>query len=294
MNSGSPAKIIMVQGTSSHAGKSILATALCRIFARDGLQVAPFKAQNMSLNSFATPDGGEIGRSQAVQSAAAMTAPRVEMNPLLLKPEGDNRSQVVLMGRPHAVKSARDYYKMKPRIWNTVTAALDRLRAEYDVIVIEGAGSPAEVNLKQHDIVNMRVALHSGAPVLLVGDIDRGGVFAQLVGTMVLLEPEERALVKGLVINKFRGDSSLLTDGLDFLERHTGTPVAGVIPYFTDIHIAEEDSLGLVSEGGIAEEAAVDVAVIRLPHIANFDDFDPLVHESCRPPTLCGENTGVR
>ncbi len=279
MNNGSPAKIIMVQGTSSHAGKSILATALCRIFARDGLQVAPFKAQNMSLNSFATPDGGEIGRSQAVQSAAAMTAPRVEMNPLLLKPEGDNRSQVVLMGRPHAVKSARDYYKMKPRIWNTVTAALDRLRAEYDVIVIEGAGSPAEVNLKQHDIVNMRVALHSGAPVLLVGDIDRGGVFAQLVGTMVLLEPEERALVKGLVINKFRGDSSLLTDGLDFLERHTGTPVAGVIPYFTDIHIAEEDSLGLVSEGGIAEEAAVDVAVIRLPHIANFDDFDPLVHE---------------
>ena len=279
MSSRSPAKVIMVQGTSSHAGKSILATALCRIFARDGLQAAPFKAQNMSLNSFATPDGGEIGRSQAVQAAAAMTAPRVEMNPLLLKPEEDSRSQVVLMGRPHAVKSARDCYKMKPRIWSIVTAALDRLRGEYDVIVIEGAGSPAEVNLKQHDIVNMRVALHVVAPVLLVGDIDRGGVFAQLVGTMVLLDPEERALVKGFVINKFRGDPSLLTDGLDFLEKRTSTPVAGVIPYFTDIHIAEEDSLGLVSQSGIAGEASVDVAVMRLPHIANFDDFDPLVHE---------------
>ncbi len=279
MSSGNPAKVIMVQGTSSHAGKSILATALCRIFARDGLEVAPFKAQNMSLNSFVTPDGGEIGRSQAVQAAAAMTAPRVEMNPLLLKPEGDSRSQVVLMGRPHAVKSARDYYRMKPRIWNIVTAALDRLRDEYDVIVIEGAGSPAEVNLKQHDIVNMRVALHADAPVLLVADIDRGGVFAQLVGTMELLEPEERALVRGLVINKFRGDPSLLSDGFDFLERRTGAPVAGVVPYFTDIHIAEEDSLGLVSESGIAGGAGVDVAVIRLPHIANFDDFDPLIHE---------------
>ena len=203
MSSRGLAKVIMVQGTSSHAGKSIMATALCRIFAQDGLQVAPFKAQNMSLNSFVTPDGGEIGRSQAVQSAAAMTSPRVEMNPLLLKPEGESRSQVVLMGKPHAVASARAYYRMKPVIWDAATAALDRLRAEYDVIVIEGAGSPAEVNLKQHDIVNMRVALHAGAPVLLVGDIDRGGIFAQLVGTMVLLESEERALVKGLIINKF-------------------------------------------------------------------------------------------
>ena len=269
----------MVQGTSSHAGKSVLATALCRIFARDGLRVAPFKAQNMSLNSYATPDGAEIGRSQAVQAAAAMAVPRAEMNPVLLKPEGDSRSQVVLMGRPAAVASAREYHELKPAVWDVVTSALDTLRAEYDMVVIEGAGSPAEINLKQHDIVNMRVALHAASPVLLVGDIDRGGVFAQLVGTMALLEPEERALVQGHVINKFRGDPSLLTPGLDFLEERTGAPVAGVIPYFTDIHVPEEDSLGLAPESGEDDDEAVDVAVIRLPHIANFDDFDPLRHE---------------
>ena len=279
MTSRGTAKVIMVQGTSSHAGKSVLATALCRIFAQDGLQVAPFKAQNMSLNSYATPDGGEIGRSQAVQASAAMTAPRVEMNPVLLKPEGDRRSQVVVMGKPMAVASAREYYELKPTIWETVTSALDTLRADYDVVVIEGAGSPAEVNLKKQDIVNMRVALHADAPVLLVGDIDRGGVFAQLVGTMVLLEPEERALVKGHVINKFRGDPSLLTPGLGFLEERTGVPIAGVTPYFTDIHVPEEDSLGLADELKSDEEAVVDVAVMRLPHIANFDDFDPLRHE---------------
>lgn len=269
----------MVQGTSSHAGKSILAAALCRIFARDGYQVAPFKAQNMSLNSFVTPDGGEIGRAQAVQAAAAMVEPRVEMNPVLLKPEAEARSQVVVMGRPRAVKSAREYHTMKPAIWEEVTAALDSLRAEFDVVVIEGAGSPAEINLKQSDIVNMRVALHAQAPVLLVGDIDRGGVFAQLVGTMVLLDPEEQALVKGHVINKFRGDPSLLTSGLEFLEERTGVPVAGVIPWFSDILVPEEDSLGL--SAALTSDAApvVDVAVMRLPHIANFDDFDPLRHE---------------
>ena len=279
MNSRGLARVIMVQGTSSHAGKSVLATALCRIFAQDGLEVAPFKAQNMSLNSYATPDGGEIGRSQAVQAAAAMTAPRVEMNPVLLKPEGESRSQVVVMGRPQAVASAREYHDLKPAIWEMVTSVLGRLRADYEVIVIEGAGSPAEINLKQHDIVNMRVALHANAPVLLVGDIDRGGVFAQLVGTMALLDPEERALVKGHVINKFRGDLSLLTPGLDFLEERTGVPVAGVIPHFSDIHIPEEDSLGLTPQPGRDDEPAVDVAVMRLPHIANFDDFDPLRHE---------------
>ena len=269
----------MVQGTSSHAGKSVLATALCRIFAQDGYQVAPFKAQNMSLNSYVTPDGGEIGRSQAVQAAAAMTAPKVEMNPVLIKPEGEGRSQLVVMGRPRAVATVEEYYDLKPKIWETVTSALATLRADYDVVVIEGAGSPVEVNLKEQDIVNMRVALHADAPVLLVGDIDRGGVFAQLVGTMVLLEPEERALVKGHVINKFRGDPSLLTPGLGFLEERTGAPVAGVIPYFSDIHIPEEDSVGLTAESANDDEAVIDIAVVRLPHIANFDDFDPLRHE---------------
>ena len=269
----------MVQGTSSHAGKSVLAAALCRIFAQDGLWVAPFKAQNMSLNSYATPDGGEIGRSQAVQAAAAMTAPKVEMNPVLIKPEGEGRSQLVVMGKPRAVATVEEYYELKPMIWETVTSSLATLRAGYDVVVIEGAGSPAEVNLKEQDIVNMKVALHADAPVLLVGDIDRGGVFAQLVGTMVLLEPEERALVKGHVINKFRGDPALLTSGLGFLEERTGAPVAGVIPHFSDIHIPEEDSLGLAANSGNDDDAVVDVAVMRLPHIANFDDFDPLRHE---------------
>ena len=279
MSSRSLAKVIMVQGTSSHAGKSMLAAALCRIFAQDGLQVAPFKAQNMSLNSFATPDGGEIGRSQAVQAAAAMVAPKVEMNPILLKPEGDRRSQVVVLGRPQAVASAREYYGLKTGLWDTVTSSLHKLRTEYDVVVIEGAGSPAEINLKEHDIVNMRVARHVDAPVLLVGDIERGGVFAQLVGTMVLLDPDEQALVKGHVINKFRGDPSLLTSGLELLRQHTGVPVAGVLPYFFDIHIPEEDSLGLPPRVGNDEGVAVDIAVVRLPHIANFDDFDPLRYE---------------
>lgn len=278
MGSNGPAKVIMVQGTTSHAGKSTIATALCRIFAQDGLAVAPFKAQNMSLNSYVTPDGGEIGRSQADQASAAMVACKVEMNPVLIKPEGDSRSQLVVMGRPLAVASAREYYDLKPTIWNTVTSALDHLRAEYDVVVIEGAGSPAEINLKQHDIVNMRVALHADAPVLLVGDIERGGVFAQLVGTMALLESKEQALVKGYVINKFRGDESLLTPGLAFLKERTGVPVAGVLPYFSDIHIPEEDSLGLASDFKDSEPT-LDVAVMRLPHISNFDDFDPLRNE---------------
>ena len=274
-----PAKVIMVQGTSSHAGKSILATALCRIFAQDGYQVAPFKAQNMSLNSFVTPDGGEIGRSQAVQAAAAMVEPQVEMNPVLLKPEAEARSQVVVLGRPQARKSAREYYELKQQLWPAITSSLDALRREFDIVVIEGAGSPAEINLKQHDIVNMRVARYADSPVLLVGDIDRGGVFAQIVGTMVLLEPEERALVTGHVINKFRGDPSLLTSGLHLLEEHTGVPAIGVLPYFFDIHVPEEDSLGLAPRRLSDDETIVDVAVMRLPHIANFDDFDPLRHE---------------
>ena len=273
------ARVVMVQGTSSHAGKSILATALCRIFAQDGYEVAPFKAQNMSLNSYVTPDGGEIGRSQAVQAAAAMVEPQVEMNPVLLKPEAEARSQVVVMGRPHARKLARQYYELKQQLWPTITSALDTLRREFDIVVIEGAGSPVEINLKQHDIVNMRVARYADSPVLLVGDIDRGGVFAQIVGTMVLLDPEERALVSGHVINKFRGDPSLLTSGLHFLEEHTGTPAIGVLPYYFNIHVPEEDSLGLAAGSLSDADTLVDVAVMRLPHIANFDDFDPLRHE---------------
>ena len=274
----------MVQGTTSHAGKSLMATALCRIFAQDGLRVAPFKAQNMSLNSFVTPDGGEFGRAQAVQADAARVAPVVEMNPILLKPEGGRRSQVVVMGKPMRVASAREYYTLKPTLWPLVAQALDKLRSQYDVVVIEGAGSPAEINLKEHEIVNMRVARYADAPVLLVGDIDRGGVFASLYGTMVLLEPQERALIKAFVINKFRGDPSLLDPGLDMLRQRAGVPFAGVVPYFTDIHIPEEDSLGLDMPqsqiGAQAQDGAlIDIAVIRLPHIANFDDFDPLRQE---------------
>ncbi len=279
MPSRSLSKVIMVQGTSSHAGKSVLAAALCRILAQDGYAVAPFKAQNMSLNSYATPDGGEIGRSQAVQASAAMAAPRVEMNPVLLKPEADNLSQVVVLGRPQRALAARAYYDRKAELWNVVTASLDALRREYDVVVIEGAGSPAEINLRHVDIVNMAVARYANAPVLLVGDIERGGVFAQLLGTMALLEPEERELVKGFVINKFRGDPSLLTSGLDMLHERTGVPVAGVLSYYFDIHIPEEDALGLPCDSVDEPTPAVDVAVLRLPHIANFDDFDPLHRE---------------
>ena len=275
-------KAVMVQGTTSHAGKSLVATALCRIFTQDGLRVAPFKAQNMSLNSFVTPDGGEFGRAQAVQAEAAKVAPTVEMNPILLKPEGNRKSQVVVMGKPVAVASAREYYEMKLQLWPQVTQALDTLRARYDIVVIEGAGSPAEINLKEHEIVNMRVARYANSPVIIVGDIDRGGVFASLVGTMALLEPEEQKLVKAFVINKFRGDASLLDSGFEILRERTGVGVAGVIPWFDDIHIPEEDSLGLEpsqSQVSLNRSELLDVAVIRLPRIANFDDFDPLLRE---------------
>lgn len=274
------AKAVMVQGTASHAGKSILVAALCRILRQDGYHVAPFKAQNMSLNSFVTPEGGEIGRAQAVQAEAAGIAPSVDMNPILLKPEADSCSQVVLVGKPYATVSAAKYYDLKAELWPHVTSALDRLSNTYDVVVIEGAGSPAEVNLSQSEIVNMRVARHMNASVLLVGDIERGGVFASLVGTMVLLEPEERSLVKAFVINKFRGDIAILEPGLCMLEKRTGVPVAGVIPWFDDIYIAEEDALGLPPNRPSADGNKVRVAVIRLPHLSNFDDFDLLSKES--------------
>ena len=236
-------KVLMVQGTSSNVGKSLLVTALCRIFKQDGFTVAPFKAQNMSNNSYVTPDGGEIGRAQAVQAEAAGIQPSVEMNPILLKPEANSRSQVVVMGRPQKSIAAGDYYRLKPQLWPIVTGALRKLRSQYDIVVIEGAGSPAEINLAADEIVNMRLARHCHAPVLLVGDIDRGGVFAALLGTLWLLKPVDRSLVKAMVINKFRGDSTLLEPGLRFLEKKTGIPVAGVVPYFRDIHIAQEDSV---------------------------------------------------
>ena len=275
-------KVLMVQGTASHVGKSVLVSALCRIFRQDGFRVAPFKAQNMSNNSYVTRDGGEIGRAQAVQAEAAGVEARVEMNPVLLKPEADHIAQVVRMGRPLVSARVRDYFGLKAQLWESVSASLDILRRDYDIVVIEGAGSPAEINLKATEIVNMRVALYSNAPVLLCGDIDRGGVFAALVGTLELLEPEERDVIKGFIINKFRGDASLLTDGLTMLEERTGVPVAGVVHHYRDIHIPEEDSVALdiPLRTGTGQTAPVlDIAVVQLPHISNFDDFDPLGRE---------------
>ncbi|MFC2021427.1 cobyric acid synthase [Chloroflexota bacterium] len=272
-------KVIMAQGTASNVGKSVLVAALCRIFRNDGLTVAPFKAQNMSLNSFVTPDGGEIGRAQAVQAEAAGIDPSVEMNPILLKPEGDSRSQVVVNGRPQMSTTAANYYTLKSQLWPAVTEALDKLRSRYQIVVIEGAGSPAEVNLAKDEIVNMRLARYCQSPVLLIGDIDRGGVFASLLGTLWLLTPEEQKLVKGLVINKFRGDLALLEPGIKFLEEKAGIPVTGVIPYFRDISIAQEDSVALEQSRPPQATFQIDVAVIRLPHISNFDDFDPLDNE---------------
>ena len=275
-----PARVLMVQGTASHVGKSVLAAALCRIFRQDGFRVAPFKAQNMSNNSYVTPDGGEIGRAQAVQAAAAGVTARVEMNPVLLKPEADHIAQVVRLGRPLLSAQARDYFALKAQLWEAVHTSLDALRRDYDLVVIEGAGSPAEINLKAAEIVNMRVARYANSPVLLCGDIDRGGVFAALVGTMELLEPAERATIKGFVINKFRGDPALLVDGLTMLEQRTGIPVVGVVPHFRDLHIPEEDSVALdLPAAPAAGPAVLDIAVIQLPHISNFDDFDPLARE---------------
>jgi adenosylcobyric acid synthase len=276
------AKTLMVLGTHSNAGKSILVTALCRIFAREGLRVAPFKAQNMALNAGVTPEGHEIGRATMAQAEAAGVAPHVDMNPVLLKPEGHGRSQVVLNGRAHTHIQAENWYSLKPFLWEHVTAALDRLRDRFDLVIMEGAGSPAEINLKAGDIVNTRVAQYANAPTLLVGDIDRGGVFAALVGTMVLLEPEERHLIKAFVINKFRGDVSLLGEGLQMLqERAYNTPTLGVVPYLPHIGVAAEDSVALdeVPTPADGDAAPVDIAVIRLPRISNFDDFDPLANE---------------
>ncbi len=278
-----PAPVLMVLGTASSVGKSVLVTALCRIFRQDGVDVAPFKAQNMSNNADVTPDGREIGRAQSEQAAAARLAPRWEMNPVLLKPQGDRTSQVVVEGRPAGILHSADFIRRKRDLWPHVERALETLREEFELVVAEGAGSPAETNLRAGDIVNMRVALHARAPVLLVGDIDRGGVFAHLFGTIALLEPEDRELVRGFVINRFRGDPSLLTPAIDDLEARTGVPVLGVIPWLDELRLAEEDAVALERPEPTSAAAdatdLVDIAVIRLPRIANFDDFDPLAAE---------------
>ena len=270
----------MLQGTSSHVGKSILTTALCRIFLQDGQRVVPFKAQNMALNSYVTADGLEMGRAQVAQAEAAGLLPMVDMNPVLLKPTGNACSQVILNGRPVGNMSAREYHKgYAIKAFDAVKEALSRLDKAYDTLVIEGAGSPAEINLKDHDIVNMRVAKHLGAPVLLVADIDRGGSLAALVGTLELLDEEERAHVKGLIINKFRGDVSLFTPAIDFLEEKTGKPVLGVIPYIGDLGIDDEDSVSLEEKGTGPSSDKVNIAVVQVPKISNFTDFDSLSRE---------------
>ena len=268
------ARCIMVQGTMSGAGKSLLCAALCRIFAQDGLRAAPFKSQNMALNSAVTKDGLEMGRAQYMQAEAAGIEPDVRMNPVLLKPCSDTGSQVIVNGEIRAQMSAKEYFAYKKQLIPEILAAYESLAAENDVIVIEGAGSPAEINLRQDDIVNMGLAELVDAPVLLAGDIDRGGVFAQLYGTAALLAPSERQRVKGLIINKFRGDVGLLQPGLAQLEQLTGIPVAGVVPMLK-VEVDDEDSLapGLQGRSGCG---AVDIAVVRLPHISNFTDFAPL------------------
>jgi len=274
-------KVLMVQGTSSSVGKSLMVTGLCHLFARRGVKVAPFKAQNMSNNAAVCPDGSEIGRAQATQALASGLEPHVDMNPVLIKPEADSRSQVVVMGRAWKTLSARDYYPQKKILWKEATAALDRLREKYELVIIEGAGSAAELNLKEGDIVNMAIARYAKAPVLLAGDIDRGGIFAQLIGTVWLLEPEERELVKGFIVNKFRGDISLFSDGVRILEEKSCVPVLGVVPYLHDLFIPEEDAVALenpFTKPALTAEA-IEIVIIHLPRIANFDDFDPLSTE---------------
>ena len=268
------AKAIMIQGTTSNAGKSFLAAALCRIFAQDGYRVAPFKSQNMALNSYITDEGLEMGRAQVMQAEAAGVKPSVRMNPILLKPTGDTGSQVIVNGEVRGNMTARDYFAMKRSLIPDILAAYRSLAAEYDILVIEGAGSPAEINLKKDDIVNMGMAALADCPVLLCGDIDRGGVFASLYGTVALLEPEEQARIQGLVINKFRGDKAILDPGLTMLEELTGKKVVGVVPYLP-LDLDDEDSLTDRFQRP-AQRGLVDIAVIRLPRISNFTDFNPL------------------
>ena len=278
---------IMLAGTGSDVGKSVIAAALCRIFRQDGYSPAPFKAQNMALNSYATPEGLEIGRAQAVQAEAAGIPCHTDMNPLLLKPSSDHTSQVVLNGKPIGNKDAYDYWRgmgqetggKRIDFQQEVCAAFDRLAIKYNPIVMEGAGSIAEINLKDRDLVNMSMAMHANADVILVGDIDRGGVFASVYGSIMLQTPEERKLIKGIIINKFRSDMRLFDKGRKMMENICGIPVLGVIPYYKDIYIDEEDSVSLEQKRRKWAEGKVNVAVVLLRHISNFTDFDTLERE---------------
>ncbi|MGE4443298.1 MAG: cobyric acid synthase [Desulfomicrobium sp.] len=267
---------IMLQGLSSNAGKSVLTAALCRIFLQDGLAVAPFKAQNMSLNSFVTRDGGEMGRAQVLQAQACRLEPDVRMNPVLLKPNSETGSQVIVLGKPVGNMSVGQYIRYKPQIFETITHAYDELSASAQVMVLEGAGSPAEVNLKSHDVVNMRMARHAGARVLLAGDIDRGGVFASFVGTMEVMEEWERALVAGFIVNRFRGRQDLLADAVDYVRRFTGVETLGVVPFLRNLGLPEEDSVSFKEARPQGRAAELRIIAVDLPHISNFTDLDAL------------------
>jgi len=287
-----------VLGTGSDVGKSVVVTALCRAILRRGIRVAPFKAQNMSNNSGVTPEGLEMGRAQIVQAEAARIAPQVDMNPVLLKPTSDLGSQVVVLGQVEGNSLAADYHRRKERLFGTAAAALARLRRTHELVVLEGAGSCAEVNLMAGDFVNLRMAEQAAAPVVLVADIHRGGVFAQIVGTLACLEPRQRDMIRGVIVNRFRGDLALFADGVRWIEARTGRPVFGVLPWFTDIRIESEDSVAIENPPRVAGAAAAGgaaIAVVRLPHISNFTDVDPLqavaglrVHFLERPQDLRG------
>jgi adenosylcobyric acid synthase len=282
-------RALMILGTASHVGKSILTAGLGRVLADDGYRVAPFKAQNMSLNSAATPDGGEIGRAQALQAEACRVIPRVEMNPVLLKPSTDTGAQVILLGKIWAQVTASDYHARRvEQLFPEVLSAYQRLAACHELMLLEGAGSPAEINLRQHDIVNMRMAHAADAACVLVGDIDRGGVFASLLGTLELLEPEDRARIRGFIINKFRGDESLLRPGVTMMENRLGLPCVGVVPFLPDLGLDEEDGVALDDRASVRRRwttlesgptRALRIGVIALPHMANFTDFDALAVE---------------